>query len=143
VSWTWSDAWLLTAAYSTQENPVSLRGLIGAGDSINHALFTDDEIDDGLTRLTAAGLARLEGESILLTDDALHLCEEAVKATAYMFEATKAVEAALRKIDLTGKELDPVVVSKPAVVAAIEQYHKDFAREYAELRKRDEGPRQG
>jgi hypothetical protein len=141
MNWAWSDAWLLTAAYSTQENPVSLRGLIGAGDSINHALFTDDEIDHGLTRLTAAGLARFEGEKIVLTEDAVRLCEEAVKTTPYMFEATKKVEAALRKIDLSDKEPEPVEVPKPAVVAAIEQYHRDFAREYAALRAKDEEPR--
>ena len=51
MKWSWSDAWLLTAAYFTEENPVSLRGLIGAGDAINHAIFTDNELDHGLTRL--------------------------------------------------------------------------------------------
>jgi hypothetical protein len=139
MNWTWSDAWLLTAAYVTQENPVSLRGLIGAGDGINHAIFTDDEIDHGLTRLTAAGLARMEGETIVLTDEAIRLCEEAVK-TPYMFESTKKVESALRKIDLTDKEFESVEVPKPAIVAAIEQYHKDFARMYADLREKDEEP---
>ena len=141
MNWSWSDAWLLTAAYFTQENPVSLRGLIGAGDGINHAIFTDDELDHGMTRLTAAGLARLEGETIVLTDEAVRLCENVVKARGYTRDAMKAVEVALREIDLTGKEMDPVVVPKPAVVAAIEQYHKDFARDYAELRKKDEEPR--
>ena len=138
MNWSWADAWVLTAAYFTQENPVSLRALIGAGDAINHAIFTDDELDSGLTRLNAAGLAQLEGEAIVLTDAAMRLCKDAVETTPYMLEAMKAVEAALRKIDLTGKEMDPVVVPKPAVVAAIEQYHKDFAREYADLRKKDD-----
>jgi hypothetical protein len=137
MNWTWSDAWLLTAAYFTEENPVSLRGLIGAGDAINHAIFTDDEIDHGLTRLTAAGLARLEGGTIVLTDEAIRLCEEAVKSTPYMFESTKKVESALREIDLTDKRFEPVEVPKPAIVAAIEQYHKDFARMYADLRATD------
>lgn len=141
MTWTWSDAWLLTAAYFTGENPVSLRVLIGAGDGINHAIFTDNELDHGMTRLTAAGLARLEGETIVLTDQGVHLCEDAVKASGYTRDAMKAVEVALREIDLTGKDVDPVVVPKPAVVAAIEQYHKDFARNYAELRKKDEEPR--
>lgn len=141
MKWTWSDAWLLTAAHFTQENPVTLRGLIGAGDGINHAIFTDDEIDHGLTRLSAAGLARLEGETIVLADEAIHLCEKAVGTERYMLEAVDAVEVALREIDLTGKEFEPVVVPKQAVVAAIEQYHKDFARMYADLREKDEEPR--
>jgi hypothetical protein len=141
MNWTWSDAWVLTAAYFTQENPVSLRGLIGAGDAINHAIFTDNELDHGMTRLTAAGLARLEGETIVLRDEAVRLCENAMKTTPYMLDSVDAVEAALREIDLTGKEFEPVVVPKQAVVAAIEQYHKDFARMYADLREKDEEPR--
>jgi hypothetical protein len=138
MKWTWSDAWLLTAAYFTQEDPVSLRGLIGAGDAINHAIFTDNELDHGLTRLNAAGLARLEGETIVLTDDATRLCEKAMKTTPYMLKSVDAVEAALREIDLSGKPMKPVEVPKRAVVAAIEQYHKDFAREYAKWRQNDE-----
>ena len=141
MTWSWSDAWLLTAAHFTGENPVTLRRLFGAGDAINHALFTDNELDSGLTRLQAAGLARLDGDKIVLSDEALRLCREAVDSTGYMFGATKTVEAALRTIDLGGKDLDPVEVPKDAVVAAIEQYHKDFAREYAEMRKKDEGTR--
>jgi hypothetical protein len=138
MNWSWSDAWLLTAAHFAEENPVTLRGLIGAGDGVNHAIFTDDEIDHGLTRLSAAGLARLEGETIVLTDEAVRLCKKAIGTNRYMLEAVDAVEAALREIDLTGRKFEPVVVPKEAVVAAIEQYHKDFARMYAELRKKDE-----
>ena len=58
-----------------------------------------------------------------------------------MLDMVDAVEAALRQIDLTGKEVVRVVLPKPAVVAAIEQYHKDFARMYADLRQKDEEPR--
>jgi hypothetical protein len=134
MKWTWSDAWLLTAAYFTEENPVTLRGLLAAGDAINHAIFTDVEIDHGLTRLEAAGLAHLDGEAIVLTDGAIHLCKEAVKSTRYMFESTEKVEGALRKIDLTGMEYRPVDVPKDALRRALEQYQADAAREIPELR---------
>jgi hypothetical protein len=133
MKWSWSDAWLLTAAYFTQDNPVSLRSLIGAGDAINHAIFTDDELDHGLTRLEAAGLARLEGEAIRLTDEAMRLCEEAVKSTPYMLESVTRVEAALRRIDMAGKDPPRVQVPKAAVQAAFEQYNKDAARTIPEL----------
>ena len=134
MKWSWSDAWLLTAAYFTEENPVTLRSLFAAGDAINHAIFTDVEIDHGLTRLEAAGLAHLDGEAIVLTDDAIHLCEEAVKSTPYMFESTQKVEGALRKIDLAGREFKPVDIPKDAVRRALEQYQEDAAREIPELR---------
>ena len=110
MTWSWSDAWLLTAAYVTEENPVSLRSLFAAGDGINHAIFTDEEIDHGLTRLEAARLACLDGDTIVLTDDAKRLCEEAVKSTPYIFDGMKRVETALRSIDLTGKEFTPAEV---------------------------------
>jgi hypothetical protein len=137
MKWSWSDAWLLTAAYFTQENPVSLKGLFAAGDAINHAIFTDEEIDHGLARLDAAGLARLEGEAIRLTDDAIRLCEEAVKTTPYMLESVDNIKAALRALDLTERELKPVDVPKAAVRAALAQYQDDAARTIAELRAKD------
>jgi hypothetical protein len=133
MKWSWSDAWLLTAAYFTEENPVSLRSLIGAGDAINHAIFTDGELDHGLTRLEAAGLAHLEGEAIRLTDEATLLCEEAVKSTPYMLESVTRVEAALRKIDLAGKDTPRVEVPRAAVRAALERYQQDAARMTPEL----------
>ena len=133
MTWSSSDAWLLTAAYVTEENPVSLRSLFAAGDGINHAIFTDEEIDHGLTRREAAGLACLDGETIVLTDDAKRLCDQAVESSPYIFDGMERVEAALRKIDLTGKEFTPVEVPKRALRAALEQYQKDAARTVAEL----------
>jgi hypothetical protein len=133
VNWSWADAWVLTAAYVTAENPVRLTSLIGAGDYINHAIFTDEELDHALTRLDAGGLAHLEGEVIVLTNDALRLCERAVDSTRYIDDGMKNVEAELRKIDLTGREFQPVEVSRSAVSAAVTQYHKSAVRDAPEL----------
>ena len=124
MTWSSSDAWLLTAAYVTEENPLSLRSLFAAGDGINHAIFTEEEIDHGLTRLEAAELACLDGETIVLTDDAKRLCDQAVKSSPYILDGMERVETALRNIDLTGKEFTPVDVPKRALRAALEQYQR-------------------
>lgn len=52
----WSDAWLLLALIYSGE-PADQDRIIAVGDSINHAIFTDDELDGGLRRLLAAGHA--------------------------------------------------------------------------------------
>src|SRR5579871_5703666 len=53
----WSDAWLLLAIiYAGKTSAASLRDIISAGDYINHAIFTYDELATGLKRLAADGL---------------------------------------------------------------------------------------
>jgi hypothetical protein len=123
VSWSWSDAWLLTAAYVADESPVTLARLFAAGDALNKTLFLDQELEHGLTLLGAAGLARLDGEVIALTDDGRRLCRGAFESTTSARDALKKVEEELRAIDVSGWDLTPVEVPEDAVRAAIKEYH--------------------
>lgn len=51
-----SDAWLLLAIILAAGNDVaSLAEIVAAGDGINHAIFTEDEMESGLYRLSAGG----------------------------------------------------------------------------------------
>jgi hypothetical protein len=51
-----SDAWLLLAIILAAGNDVAnLDEIVAAGDGINHAIFTEDEIESGLYRLTNGG----------------------------------------------------------------------------------------
>ena len=49
-----SDAWLLLALIYAQE-PADRERISRVGDGINHAPFTDEELEGGLQRLQAAG----------------------------------------------------------------------------------------
>lgn len=49
-----SDAWLLLALMYGREAS-DRRQILSIGDSINHALFTDEELEGGLQRLIAGG----------------------------------------------------------------------------------------
>jgi hypothetical protein len=52
----WSDAWLLLALLlSSADGAVGRGGLIEAGDYINHAVFTEEELSGGIRRLRARG----------------------------------------------------------------------------------------
>src|SRR5579872_3766695 len=57
-----SDAWLLLAILYNGEQGAGIEGIIRAGDFINHAIFTDDELQSGLTRLQEAGLVERSGD---------------------------------------------------------------------------------
>jgi hypothetical protein len=52
----WSDAWLLLSLIYSGESADRDR-LRAIGDFINHSIFTDEELDGGLTRLQEAGHA--------------------------------------------------------------------------------------
>lgn len=137
MTWTWSDAWVLTAAYVPKKNPVTLTELIGAGDGLNHAIFTDDELEQGLTKLRAAGLLEWDGDVITLTEKASSLCDEAVESMQYIRQAMKTIEEELRAIDLREADLMPIKLDTSAVDAAIEAYHKRAAAWLREERRKD------
>ncbi|HEY9403916.1 MAG TPA: hypothetical protein VIQ24_14725 [Pyrinomonadaceae bacterium] len=59
VTYVWSDAWLLLATlYASREGGATLEQVTAAGDYINHAIFTADELEGGLGRLAAGGFIR-------------------------------------------------------------------------------------
>jgi hypothetical protein len=131
MNWSWSDAWVLMAAHLSKENPVSLSSLFAMGDALNHTLFLDDELEHGLTLLSAAGLAHLDGEVVVLSSDGIRLCEEAIKSTAHVRGAMRKAEEKLQEIDLAGKDLTPVTIPAAAVAAGIKGAHKIAARQMA------------
>ena len=57
----WSDAWLLLSLIYSWE-PADRDRLRAIGDFINHAIFTDDELDTGLARLQREGHVIAEGD---------------------------------------------------------------------------------
>lgn len=65
----WSDVWLLTAIYlaGPRGSAVPLEFIIGAGDYINHAIFTVSELNSGLSRLQRAGLIMVHENGVALT----------------------------------------------------------------------------
>jgi hypothetical protein len=96
--WFWSDAWLLAAAYVWKKNPVTVDEVRESGDHINHAIFTDEELEGGFKRLGAAGLLRVDAEEIFLTEEAQRLCDEAMSTTRYVLDGTENIQRALNEL---------------------------------------------
>jgi hypothetical protein len=55
TGWKFSDAWFATAV-AIQDTPCNLAGVIAAGDALDHAIFTHEEIQQAVRRLLGAGL---------------------------------------------------------------------------------------
>lgn len=66
----WSDAWLLLSLIYSGE-PADRERLRSIGDFINHALFTDEELDGGLARLQQAGHVTVHGDKHSASDAVL------------------------------------------------------------------------
>ena len=63
-----SDAWLLlSVALAGGAKSAELKEVVAAGDYINHAIFTEDELRGGLRRLTAGGWVKLIGGNWAVT----------------------------------------------------------------------------
>ncbi|MEK6323922.1 MAG: hypothetical protein AABN33_19935 [Acidobacteriota bacterium] len=59
IQYQWSDAWLLLATvHASANDEANIEGITEAGDGINHAIFSEEELAGGLSRLTTGGLVR-------------------------------------------------------------------------------------
>lgn len=65
----WTDAWLLASIINTsQSEPAELWEIIAEGDNLNHAIFTEEEIESGLARLSEGGWIKEENYKFSGTD---------------------------------------------------------------------------
>ena len=65
-SFLWSDAWLLQATAHAES--AALWSVLFAGDMINKAMFTSQELNGGIGRLSRAGLLTYASGELSLTD---------------------------------------------------------------------------
>src|SRR4051812_23670878 len=93
IVFTWSDAWLLLAiSFTSQSKPASLQDIIGAGDAINHAIFTDAELRRGLAKLIAAGYVGQQDQCYFVRGDAADFCRSKVKKARRLSRQRELVE---------------------------------------------------
>ncbi len=74
----WADAWLLLSIVYAGKNAM-LTNIIRMGDMLNHAIFTDEEMIDGLSRLIVAGLISEENETFTADDRAKQVYHQVIQ----------------------------------------------------------------
>ena len=142
IPFTSSDVWvLLSIALAETEPPVRLKDVFFAGDAINKAIFSPQELRRGIAKLTRAGYVRDELGTYSVTSLGRKLVERA-RATSGVW---------LRMWDYLEKELSatrgpedgpayedsrfPYPQLSDAVVAEAErEYREDFEKRLAELK---------
>ena len=119
AGWEPADTWVL-ASIGVYQRPCTLTELVAAGDWMNHAILTEDELDRALPRLVGSGLVRIyEDWTFELTDEG-----------ATMFSAeTRSIERQLDVIEegLTSRPPERAAVRLPpgAVARAVADYRRD------------------
>jgi hypothetical protein len=89
-----SDAWLLLALLYAGR-PASRETIRQVGDFINHAIFTDEELEGGLTRLKAAGYAAESNGLVSATPLVRQWFEGGRPKRTYVYKDMQHVEAFL------------------------------------------------
>lgn len=93
-----SDAWLLLAVVmASNDKQASLQQIMDTGDYINHAVFSEEELESGLLRLEQAGLLTRNGERVLVNQSAFDLQMEASKKAKDLFKIMDNLELLLTK----------------------------------------------
>lgn len=78
IDYQWSDVWLLQSIMvGGGKAGVTLFNIISVGDAINHAIFGDDELESGFSRLTVGGLIVEREGKFFPTEKAIELYEKA------------------------------------------------------------------
>jgi hypothetical protein len=91
-----SDAWLLLAILlASREKPASLDQIIAAGDFINHAIFNPDELERGLSRLSAGRLIKERQGKFTVTRKVSGYYERKITSRRTIFNQLKDMERLL------------------------------------------------
>jgi hypothetical protein len=91
-----SDAWLLLSLIYGSE-PLDRQRVRDIGDFINHAIFTDDELEGGLQRLLGRGLVRRTGKKFAASSVVMKWYSDVIKGKSrtYVFKDLERVESFL------------------------------------------------
>ena len=66
----WFDCWVITGILWTtpDEAEIDLAAIIGAGDMLNHSIYTEKELKDGFYKAQKKGLISIKDNKIRLTE---------------------------------------------------------------------------
>ncbi len=96
----WSDGWLLVSIWGAGGR-CDRETLWRTGDLFNHTIFTDEEIDEGMRRLTSGGLALQEDADFEITQSGRRFVEGfgAFESRGHMMAMSAVCEALVKATD--------------------------------------------
>ncbi len=127
----WSDAWLLQAIIcGSGDQGASLYHIISIGDALNHAIFTDEELESGFARLTEGGLIEERGERYYATEEAREKYTKASSKSGSVLTIRERLAKSIGAAPWQPKVQKPEKLKYPGfapekVAEAIKDYQKD------------------
>ena len=127
----WSDAWLLLAISATERTkPAELWYIIEAGDGIEHATFTYDELRSGLKRLGQGGWIKGAGGRFSVTSKlkkaplaSSRTCEKALRLIHEMLQQQGLPQ--LGSNALARKRLKSLEITRQSFNEAMERHDRN------------------
>lgn len=103
----WSDAWVFAAlaSFANETRHVDFGLLIAAGDLLNHAIFTREEIQQALSKLHARGLVDVRDATVIVTPSATGLHEKIKTMRGGMFTV---VDNTLKVLNSPRTKMPPI-----------------------------------
>ncbi|QIF03786.1 hypothetical protein [Roseimicrobium sp. ORNL1] len=135
----WSDAWLLMSVYfaGPRGSVAPLEHVIGAGDYINHSIFTVSELNGGFSRLQRAGLIAVHEHGFSITPAGEELVtpssKKRLRVLKHMHDIREQLGAEAWKPGLNPNETDDperttTYVTEVSVHEAFNAYLKNLKR---------------
>lgn len=147
ASFTWTDAWVLAAvAVGGGLKGCQLKDVIAAGDLINRALLTGEELRCAIPKLAACGHVNDGAGFYVIAGEARHAVEQLLRQGAPSFSVMQFFEEFLEVEPYTAANDDRAAPDYPGlgdlsdvrVAAATNAYKNDLAALWRELRQVDE-----
>jgi hypothetical protein len=121
-----SDVWVLNSICLCTSKGATLRDIIGAGDYIEHAIMTKDELFGGLKRLHKAGLLIQKGDRYKLAPRVAAAYRRILKKTRRRYLLRSLIRSYLERV----KAKKPIGtlgrLTKKAYDKALKEYRKGF-----------------
>ena len=128
VGWTFGGAWF-AAAVATSKQPSTLQDVIGAGDAINHAIFTNEEIVHAVQLMVGSGLLEVKPDSFQLTAAGRQLLD---RRTGGLIGQTASIQKLLRTVV---PQTAPWTMESSRIATATERYLEGMGRSGAQARR--------
>jgi len=137
IVYQWSDIWLLQSIIiGGGEKGASLFNIVSTGDALNHAIFTDEELESGFSRLTAGDLIVDEENKFFPTEKAIQIYEKASKRGGSIYTIRERLQKLLKASPYDPKQKYPNPnnnlkypgFSSKAIEEATDQWHKEAKR---------------
>ena len=128
----WTEAWVFASLGGGTESDkgVTLECVISNGDVLNRAIFTAEEIQDGLRQLYRSGLVMTARNRIFITDHGKSVYENAMTRRGGLFSIVDNTQKALNTPRIKHPELDGEIdlefVSGDSIDAAYALHRKKF-----------------